>query len=127
MLRFRILAVTLAAVVLVWLSAPAYAGPPAGRGPAGPGSGPSHTVAKGDPASRGDVKGDLDKGGNVKSNKEDTKDVTAAGLAQADKTNSKTHSNKGGKKRGLDRADEVAGEHGKQGRANARAHQAGGR
>lgn len=32
-------------------------------------------------------------------------------------------SNKDGKLRGLDRADEVAGEHGKQGRDNARAKQ----
>jgi hypothetical protein len=33
------------------------------------------------------------------------------------------HSNKGGAVRGLDRADAVAGDHGEQGRANARAKQ----
>ena len=33
------------------------------------------------------------------------------------------HSNKGGAVRGLDRADAVAGDHGEQGRANARAQQ----
>jgi hypothetical protein len=39
-------------------------------------------------------------------------------------THAKPPSNAGGKKRGLDRADEVAGEHGKQGRATAREHAA---
>ena len=40
----------------------------------------------------------------------------------ADKETGQQHSNKGGEVRGLDRADEVAGEHGAQGRANAREH-----
>jgi hypothetical protein len=35
----------------------------------------------------------------------------------------KPHSNKHGKDRGLDRANDVAGEHGQQGRANAATHQ----
>jgi len=56
----------------------------------------------------------------------------AFGLADAGKrsgghhfgTTGKPHSNKHGKDRGLDRADDVAGEHGQQGRANADRHQA---
>jgi hypothetical protein len=56
----------------------------------------------------------------------------AFGLADAGKrsgghhfgTTDKPHSNKHGKDRGLDRADDVAGEHGQQGRANADIHQA---
>jgi len=38
-------------------------------------------------------------------------------------TTGKPHSNKHGKDRGLDRANDVAGEHGQQGRANASTHQ----
>ena len=38
-------------------------------------------------------------------------------------TTGKPHSNKHGKDRGLDRANDVAGEHGRQGRANATTHQ----
>jgi len=38
-------------------------------------------------------------------------------------TTGKPHSNKHGKDRGLDRANDVAGEHGQQGRANATTHQ----
>jgi hypothetical protein len=38
-------------------------------------------------------------------------------------TTGKPHSNKHGKDRGLDRANDVAGEHGQQGRANAATHQ----
>jgi hypothetical protein len=38
-------------------------------------------------------------------------------------TAGKPHSNKHGKDRGLDRANDVAGEHGQQGRANATTHQ----
>ncbi len=37
-------------------------------------------------------------------------------------TTGKPHSNKHGKDRGLDRANDVAGEHGQQGRANATTH-----
>jgi hypothetical protein len=36
------------------------------------------------------------------------------------------HSNKGGELRGLDRADQVAGSHGEEGRENAEAHHTGG-
>ena len=38
-------------------------------------------------------------------------------------TAGKPHSNKHGKDRGLDRANDVAGEHGQHGRANATTHQ----
>jgi hypothetical protein len=38
-------------------------------------------------------------------------------------TADKPHSNKHGKDRGLDRANDVAGEHGQQGRTNAATHQ----
>jgi len=38
-------------------------------------------------------------------------------------TKGKPHSNKHGKDRGLDRANDVAGEHGEQGRSNAATHQ----
>lgn len=41
--------------------------------------------------------------------------------ASATNTTDKDQSNKGGEVRGLDRADQAAGEHGKQGRDNARA------
>lgn len=65
------------------------------------------------------------------------KDETTAGDKKADKkqaekpksnddtgTDDTQHSNKGGELRGLDRADEVAGEHGTQGRDRARLEQA---
>ena len=56
--------------------------------------------------------------------------ATDQGDAKADKKTDKKgkhnkagkHSNKGGEVRGLDRADEVSGKHGEQGRATAREH-----
>ena len=47
----------------------------------------------------------------------------AAKSAEKEKDNAERHAKKATKKHGLDRADEVAGEHGKQGRENARAKQ----
>ena len=43
--------------------------------------------------------------------------------AEKEKEKAERHANKAAKKHGLDRADEVAGEHGKQGRENAREKQ----
>ena len=43
--------------------------------------------------------------------------------AEKEKEKAERHANKAAKKQGLDRADEVAGEHGKQGRENAREKQ----
>ncbi len=43
--------------------------------------------------------------------------------AEKEKEKAGRHANKAAKKHGLDRADEVAGEHGKQGRENAREKQ----
>ena len=136
MSTLRTLTIALAAAVLVWTSSPVLAGPPGGRGDGGPSAGRAHAAAtrddgKGDTPGKSDrdAKGDQEKGLEVKGDRKDTKDKTTAGKKQADKTHPKKPSNKGGKKRGLDRADEVAGEHGKQGRANAREHatrQAGG-
>ena len=47
----------------------------------------------------------------------------AAQRAEKEKEKAERHANKAAKKHGLDRADEVAGEHGKQGRENAREKQ----
>ena len=47
----------------------------------------------------------------------------AAQRAEKEKEKAERHANKAAKKQGLDRADEVAGEHGKQGRENAREKQ----
>ena len=44
-------------------------------------------------------------------------------IAEKEKEKAERHANKAAKKHGLDRADEVAGEHGKQGRENAREKQ----
>ncbi|TAL12752.1 MAG: hypothetical protein EPO02_00560 [Nitrospirae bacterium] len=43
--------------------------------------------------------------------------------AEKEKEKAERHAKKEGKKHGLDRADEAAGEHGRQGRENARAKQ----
>jgi hypothetical protein len=61
--------------------------------------------------------------------KEKAEDRTERGADKAEKNAEKEkekaekHSQKAAKKHGLDRADEVAGEHGKQGRENAREKQ----
>ena len=47
----------------------------------------------------------------------------AAKRAEKEKEKAERHAKKAAKKHGLDRADEVAGEHGKQGRENAREKQ----
>ena len=47
----------------------------------------------------------------------------AAKRAEKEKEKAERHAKKSAKKHGLDRADEVAGEHGKQGRENAREKQ----
>jgi hypothetical protein len=119
------------AAVLVWTWSPALAGSPGGRGHGGTSAGRGHPAAtkddiKGDKQVRSaqDAKGDQEKEIAVRAEKKDAKNETAAGKEQANKTDAKKPNNKGGKKRGLDRADEGAGEHGKQGRANAREHAA---
>lgn len=130
MSTFRTLAIVLPAV-LVWTWSPALAGSPGSRGHGGPPAGRGHSAAtkddiKGDKQARNDqdANGEQGKEIAVKSEKRDVKDETAAGKGQANRTDAKKPNDKGGKKRGLDRADEVAGEHGKQGRANAREHAA---
>ncbi len=113
MLTLRTLAIALAAV-FVWTWSPALAGSPGGRDHGEPQAGRGHSAATKD-----DIKGDK----QLRSD-QDAKDETTAGKEQADKTHAKKPNKKDGKKRGLDRADEAAGEHGKQGRANAREHAA---
>lgn len=119
MATLRTLAIALAAGGLVWTSSPALAGPPGGRGDGGPSAGRGHAAATRDDG-KGDTPGNSDQ--DAKGDRKDAQGKTTAGKKQADTTQAKQPSNKGGKKRGLDRADEVAGEHGKQGRANAREH-----
>lgn len=128
MFTLRTLAAALAAV-LVWTWSPALAGSPGGRGHGGPPAGRGHAAATkadivGDKQvwADQDVKSDQGKEVGVKAERKDAKDEATAGKEQADKTHAKKPSNKDGKKRGLDRADEVAGEHGQQGRVNAREH-----
>ena len=101
MATLRTLAITLA-TVLVWMWSPALAGSP----------GRDHSAAtkddiKGDKQARSDqdAKGDQGKEVDVKAEKKDAKDETAAGKEQTNKTAAKKPNNKGGKKRGLDRAD----------------------
>lgn len=125
----RTLGLLVAALFSVWTAAPVMGQTPADGGP---------PVAPGKAA---DVKGDKDKDRDkdVKADKKEEKDKKAerkAGKKKAATKHAKKpkdaddkdaddneHSNKGGKLRGLDRADQVAGEHGKQGRDNARAKQ----
>jgi hypothetical protein len=125
----RTLGLLVAALFSVWTAVPVMGQSPVGGGPA---------AAQSKPA---DVKGDKDKDRDkdVKADKKDDKDEKAkkkAGKGEAGKKHAKKpkdvddkdaddngHGNKGGKLRGLDRADQVAGEHGKQGRDNARAKQ----
>jgi hypothetical protein len=67
--------------------------------------------------------------GMAEKEKEKAEDRTEKGEDKAEKNAEKEkekaekHSQKAAKKHGLDRADEVAGEHGKQGRENAREKQ----
>lgn len=120
----RALGLLVAALFSVWTAAPVMGQTPAGGGPPAA------------PGKAADVKGDKDKDRDkdVKADKKDDKDEKAekkANKGKAGKKHAKKpkdaddngHSNKGGKLRGLDRADQVAGEHGKQGRDNARAKQ----
>ena len=97
MSRSQLLGASAAMVFFVTTVGSTLAGPPAGRGHGAPSAGPGHSSGANHATKA--AKGDKDKGVNK-------------------------HSNKGGKLRGLDRADQVAGEHGKQGRARARANQA---
>ncbi len=141
----RIVTLAVALSFIAAMVAPTLAGPPAGRGHGGPPSGRGA-----DPVVKGDTKGDKDKGDaaqdkDAAKEKKDVKGDTAVETKKDDKKKDDkagdakqaakpkggddkggkgaAHSNKGGKLRGLDRADEVAGEHGKQGRDNARAKQ----
>lgn len=125
----RTLGLLVAALFSVWTAAPVMGQTPADGGPPAV------------PGKAADVKGDKDKDRDkdVKADKKDDKDEKAekkANKGKADKKHAKKpkdaddkdaddngHSNKGWKLRGLDRADQVAGEHGKQGRDNARAKQ----
>jgi hypothetical protein len=64
-------------------------------------------------AAKDNAKGETDNGETAKDDKAGK--TKSAGASE--------HSNKDGKLRGLDRADQAAGEHGEQGRDNARAKQ----
>lgn len=96
----RALGLLVALLFSAWTVAPVMGQSPASGGPpATPGK--SAEV-------KGDKEKDRDRDKRVKADKE---------------ADDNERSNKGGTLRGLDRADQVAGEHGKQGRANARARQ----
>ena len=120
----RTLALGVAAAVLLWTAARALAGPPAGYGPGGRSVGVSDGVKgytdKGH-TDRVDGRADRKKGNRDAANKKQAKKPTGEKDKAADDNE---HSNKGGSLRGLDRADQVAGEHGKLGRENARGRQA---
>lgn len=117
----RIVTLAVAAVFALWTVAPALAQTPSGQ-PAQP----APATKPEDTAKPADTKADKDKD---KDAKKDTKAEKKGAKKHARKaggkqeTASDEHSNKGGQERGLDRADQVAGEHGKQGRDNARAKQ----
>ena len=115
----RTLALGAAAGVLLWTVARALAGPPARHGP----DGRSVRVRDGvnGRTERVDDGADRKKGNRDAAKKKQAKKPTDEGdeAAGADE-----HGNKGGKLRGLDRSDQVAGEHGKQGRRNVRARKA---
>jgi hypothetical protein len=90
---------------------PTLAGPPAGRG----GEAVKDTKDDKSEATSDAKKSDAKRG-----------DRKPAKKGDADNSgNANEHSNKGGELRGLDRADQVAGEHGAQGRAKARTKQEG--
>ncbi len=95
MTRVLTLALAVAAVVSVLMAAPVLAGTTADHGQCGPPAARGHTLH----------------GKKPRANKH------AEGITNE-------HCNKGGALRGLDRADQVAGKHGEQGREVARASQA---
>jgi hypothetical protein len=98
----RLLAVSIAMASLVAVATPLLAGPGAHGGGPGGGGPPAGVGPSGAFPSKGadhDVKGNRGKHEGTK------------------------RGNKGGKVRGLNRADQVAGEHGDQGRDNARTKQ----
>lgn len=119
----RTLAMAIAGAVLVWTVAPTLADSPADRGDGiSQSQGPLQGSLKGDKEKDKGVKGDKKKAGRTsihskKTNKVKVKRLKHKGNPESDENE---HSNKGGELRGLNRADQVAGEHGKQGRDNAR-------
>ena len=115
----RTLALGAAAGVLLWTVARALAGPPARHGP----DGRSVRVRGGvnGRTERVDDKADRKKGDRDATDEKQAKKPTDEGNRAADAAEP---SNKGGKLRGLDRSDQVAGEHGKQRRRSARARKA---
>lgn len=137
MILARALGLAVAMMFFGAMTAPTLAGPPAGRGHGGPQT-PGQLSGANDRA-----KGDMDKAQAVKDQKDekgdaakeadaklgdakkadDRKDDAKVDAKQGKNTAGNAHTNKGGKLRGLDRADQVAGEHGKQGRENAREKQ----
>ena len=115
----RTLALGAAAAVLLWTAARALARAPAGHGPGGRSLGVGDGVKGRTDRVDGRAdrkKGDRDAAGKKQAKKPTDEEDRAAGDNE--------HSNKGGKLRGLDRADQVAGGHGKLGRRNARPRQA---
>lgn len=119
MTTIRMLAIAVAAAVFLWTTAPALAGPGGGR-PSGLGHGGPPVGRGQSEAVKGGVKGDKGKAPDVEADEQQARKPTG----QTDKDAADNpHSNKGGELRGLDRADEVAGEHGDEGRDTARTKQ----
>lgn len=141
MIGLRALALMIACGFFTTVTAPALAGPPVGRSQGAGTSAPGQSAG----AAAGDVRGDKDAGGHGRDSRplkggRDHKDPNRVTDAKGDNTahppkamrpmdgaeprgGDTAQSNRGGKARGLDRADEVAGEHGKEGRDNAKAKQ----
>ena len=107
----RTLALGAAAGVLLWTAARALARAPAGHSPGGR----SVDVTDGvnGRTDRVDARADRKKGHRDAADKKQTKKPTGEKDKAADDNE---RSSKGGKLRGLDRSDQVAGEHGKKGR-----------
>ena len=115
----RTLALGVAAAVLLWTAARALARAPAGHGPGGRSVGVRNRVKS--RADTVDDRADRKKGDRDAADKKQAKKPTDEKDRAADVNDP---SNRGGKLRGLDRADQVAGGHRKQGRRNARPRQA---
>ena len=115
----RTLALGVTAAVFVWMAARALARAPAGHSPGGR----SVDVTEGvnGRTDRVDDRADRKNGDRNAADKKRTKKPTDEKDKAADDNE---RSSKGGKLRGQDRSDQVAGEHGKQGRRNARARKA---
>ena len=118
----RTLAMTIAGAVLVWTVAPTLAGSPADQGGISRSQGSLRGSLKGDKEKDEGVKGDKKDSGRTSLHSKKTNKVKVKRLKHKanPKGDENEHSNMGGELRGLDRSDQVAGEHGKQGRDNAR-------